>query len=136
MEARLEAALAGRLGARVTAARPLGGGDINDAFEVALGDGRRVFVKTNARAPRAMVPAEARGLAWLAEARALRIPAVVAVSDEAGDEPLSLWFERARPPGCAGLSTARPRADDPTPHAGPQPEIAASRPVTTGGPAA
>ena len=96
MEARLETALAGRLGARVTAARPLGGGDINDAYEVALADGRRVFVKTNGRAPRAMFPAEARGLAWLAEARALRIPAVVAVSDEAGDEPPFLALELLR----------------------------------------
>lgn len=72
------------LGSAVASARPLGGGDINDALEVKLEDGRRVFVKTNARAPRAMFPAEARGLAWLDEARAIRIPRVLAVSSEDG----------------------------------------------------
>src|SRR5262249_1663190 len=68
----LGAALAERLGSAVASSRPIGGGDINDAYEVAFADGRRLFVKTNARAPRAMFPAEAGGLAWLAEARALR----------------------------------------------------------------
>jgi fructosamine-3-kinase len=68
------------LGAKVTAASALTGGDINEAYRVMLGDGRAVFVKTNDRADRAMFPAEARGLAWLAEARTLRVPAVLAVS--------------------------------------------------------
>jgi len=81
----LAEALAASLGSPVASSRPIGGGDINDAYEVALGDGRRVFVKTNARAPRAMFPAEARGLAWLADAKTLRVPRVVAVSSEAGE---------------------------------------------------
>jgi fructosamine-3-kinase len=92
----LQAALARRLGAPVIGSRPLGGGDINDAYEVELGDGRRLFVKTNERAPRAMFPAEARGLAWLAEARALRIPEVVAASAEEGDGPPFLALELVR----------------------------------------
>ena len=37
-----------------------------------------LFVKTNAREPEGMFAAEARGLAWLAEARALRVPEVIA----------------------------------------------------------
>jgi fructosamine-3-kinase len=85
MDRRVAAALADALGDSVVEAHPLGGGDINDAYEATLGRGRRLFVKTNLAAPRAMFPAEARGLAWLAEARALRIPEVVAVSTEAGE---------------------------------------------------
>src|SRR5204862_28303 len=54
MDARLEASLGAALGARVLGARPLSGGDINDAFEVRLADGREVFVKSNVRAPNDM----------------------------------------------------------------------------------
>jgi fructosamine-3-kinase len=85
MDARLKAALASALGSEIATARGLAGGDINRAYEVALLDGRRLFVKTNERSPRGMFAAEARGLAWLAEARALRIPEVVAVA--APDDP-------------------------------------------------
>ena len=81
MDAGLRQALAAALGSDVGDARPLAGGDINQAYEIRLGDGRRLFAKTNARSPRGMFAAEARGLAWLAEAGALRIPAVVAVSE-------------------------------------------------------
>jgi fructosamine-3-kinase len=80
MDARLEASLASALGSRVLGARPLSGGDINDAFEVRLGDGREVFVKSNVRAPNDMFVAEARGLAWLGDAKALRVPGVLAAS--------------------------------------------------------
>jgi len=80
MDARLEASLASALGSRVLGARPLSGGDINDAFEVRLADGREVFVKSNVRAPNDMFVAEARGLAWLGDAKALRVPAVLAAS--------------------------------------------------------
>jgi fructosamine-3-kinase len=78
----LRNALRRSLGAAPQSARRLSGGDINDAFEVRLADARSIFVKTNAHAAPAMFPAEARGLAWLAEARALRIPEVLAVSTE------------------------------------------------------
>ena len=63
MDARLEDSLAAALGARVLKARPLTGGDINQAFEVGLADGRLVFVKSNVSAPNDMFVAEARGLA-------------------------------------------------------------------------
>jgi fructosamine-3-kinase len=77
----LAAALAAALGSAVAGTRPLSGGDINDAFEVTLADGRQVFVKSNARSPRGMFAAEAKGLAWLAAGGAsLRIPRVLAVS--------------------------------------------------------
>ncbi len=75
----LESALEASLGSRVRRASRLTGGDINEAFEIALEDGRRLFVKTNRSAPSGMFSAEARGLGWLGTARALRVPNVVAV---------------------------------------------------------
>jgi fructosamine-3-kinase len=80
MEAQLKAALGSALGSAIAAARAIAGGDINRAYEVALADGRRLFVKTNDRSPRGMFAAEARGLGWLGEAGTLRTPGVVAVS--------------------------------------------------------
>ena len=84
MDARLAAELGTALRSPVVVSRPLSGGDINDAFEVKLDDGRRLFVKTNVRASGEMFPTEAQGLAWLGEARALRVPEVVAVSSGYG----------------------------------------------------
>ena len=98
----LASALTRALGAKVTGLSPLSGGDINQAFAVKLVDGRQLFAKTNPRAPRDMFAAEARGLAWLAEARALRVPDVLAVSspdDDGPDAPAFLALEllQARP---------------------------------------
>jgi fructosamine-3-kinase len=92
---------AGRaLGSAVTASRAVSGGDINQAEELTLADGRVVFAKFNAQAPRPagsralpMFAAEARGLAWLGEAAALRVPQVLAVSDA----PAFLVLERIVP---------------------------------------
>jgi fructosamine-3-kinase len=81
----------------VASIRPLGGGDINEAYRVDLADDRRVFVKVNARAPRGMFEAEARGLGWLAEAGALRIPKVLAVSDPDGAGAAFLALEYLEP---------------------------------------
>jgi len=96
MDPRLESSLATALGSRVLGARPLTGGDINDAFEVRLGDGREVFLKCNVSAPNDMFVAEARGLAWLAEAKALRLPDVLAASG-ANDLTPFLALELIRP---------------------------------------
>jgi fructosamine-3-kinase len=72
-------------------ARRVGGGDINDAYEVALDDGRRVFVKTRTGAEPGEYETEAAGLRWLAEAGALPVPAVV----ETTHEHLALeWVEQ------------------------------------------
>ena len=87
MDGGLAAALAAALGSPVAGARPLSGGDINDAYEVTLDDGRTLFVKSNATAPWDMFVAEARGLAWLGEANALRVPAVVAASGATDGTP-------------------------------------------------
>jgi fructosamine-3-kinase len=66
-------ALGAAVGARVVAAEPVTGGDINEAYRVHLDDKRVVFVKTHARPP------EASGLAWLRGQ--LRVPEVIAHGD-------------------------------------------------------
>ena len=68
------------LGSAVRRSAAVGGGDINEAFRVELADGRRVFVKLNRSCPEGMFEAEAAGLRWLAEANAIRLPRVFAVS--------------------------------------------------------
>jgi fructosamine-3-kinase len=75
-----QAALGQALGTEVRSSRSVSGGDINQAEELTLADGRVIFAKTNRDADPAMFPAEARGLAWLGEAGALRVPRVLAVS--------------------------------------------------------
>lgn len=74
----LLAAVEAALGSAVATWDAVAGGDINAAHAARLADGRLVFVKSNREAPTGMFAAEARGLDWLAEARALRVPAVLA----------------------------------------------------------
>jgi fructosamine-3-kinase len=91
------------LGQRALSVSRLYGGDINEAFALDLADGRRVFLKTNASAPRTMFAAEARGLRFLSDAQALRIPDVLAYSEpEESETPGFLLLEFIR--------SARPRA--------------------------
>lgn len=81
---------------------PLAGGDVGRSLRARLPRHGEVFVKTyRGSAGAAMVDAEARGLAWLAEARALRVPAVLAATrpGEAATPLLVLeWIEVADPP--------------------------------------
>lgn len=76
MNSTLQRAVGDALGASLRGARPLSGGDINQAYAVDLSDGRRFFVKANDRAPLRMFECEAHGLEWLAASDALRVPAV------------------------------------------------------------
>jgi fructosamine-3-kinase len=85
--ARLGEVLAEALGSPVVRSNGISGGDISQAAQITLADGRELFVKSNPSAPGTMFPAEARGLAWLREAGALRVPEVVAVSEPEGDLP-------------------------------------------------
>jgi fructosamine-3-kinase len=115
----LDSALERAFGARVASAERLSGGDINDAFAVRLADGRSLFVKTNETAPAGMFQAEARGLAWLASANAVRTPEVLAVGsdDDAAFLALELVLPGARRPrfdeelgrALAALHRASPR---------------------------
>lgn len=97
MDPALEQSLRFALGSGVRKARRLGGGDINDAFELELSSGVRVFLKTNQSAPASMFPAEARGLDWLRAAGALRVPEVLAVSSGRPGEPSFLVLELLTP---------------------------------------
>lgn len=81
MDRAIRGAVAAAVGVEVRGARPLSGGDINQAFAVDLADGRRLFVKCHRSADPRMFRCEARGLAWLAAADALRLPEVIAVGD-------------------------------------------------------
>jgi fructosamine-3-kinase len=74
----LLAAVEAALGSAVATWDAVAGGDINAAHAARLADGRLVFVKSNREAPTGMFAAEARGLGWLAEAGALRVPSVLA----------------------------------------------------------
>lgn len=78
----LGAAIGDALGEDVLSLRRVGGGDINEAAVVELGDGGHAFVKWHRRAPTGMFEAEARGLAWLAEPASLRVPEVLAVGHD------------------------------------------------------
>ena len=97
IDAQLEHALRYVLGGAIKRAQRLSGGDINEAFELELSSGARVFLKTNARASPGMFPAEARGLDFLRAAGELRVPEVLAVSSGQPDEPSFLVLELLAP---------------------------------------
>jgi fructosamine-3-kinase len=81
------------LPAGATDARPVGGGDINEAWRVRLADGRTAFVKTRSDVAPGEYAAEARGLRWLGEANALGVPEVL----EIDERYLALaWIEPGR----------------------------------------
>ena len=81
------------LGSRVTDVRRVGGGAIDVASAVTFLDGREVFVKTHTRPDPRMFPCEARGLEWLRDADAIRVPRLLAVSDEHASGPSFLALE-------------------------------------------
>jgi fructosamine-3-kinase len=87
----LAAALTRVLGEEPSAARPVAGGSISDAWRVELPSGP-AFVKARAGASPADFAAEAAGLAWLAEGGA-PVPAVLACGRE---EPLLVleWIDQ------------------------------------------
>lgn len=77
----LRRALADALGAEVTAAAPVRGGDVAVAYRVELVDGAVVFAKTHTAPPPGFFTTEAVGLDWLREAGAVAVAEVLAVSD-------------------------------------------------------
>lgn len=70
------------------------GGDINQAFEAELSDGRRLFVKTHDAPLPGMYGCEARGLDFLREAGVLRVPEVLLACDSDAHGPGCLVLER------------------------------------------
>jgi fructosamine-3-kinase len=92
VNAALLAAVTVRLGRSEPTLTRVTGGDINEAYEARWPGGERVFIKTRAGASGDAYRTEAEGLAWLAEARALRVPKVVAQSSP-GDPVAFLVLE-------------------------------------------
>jgi fructosamine-3-kinase len=76
----LLAVVTSRLGRSEPTLTRVVGGDINLAYEARWPGGERVFVKTRRGLSGDAYRTEADGLRWLAEARALRVPKVVARS--------------------------------------------------------
>jgi fructosamine-3-kinase len=101
----LAASVASALGAPVAGARPLAGGDLNDAWRFELEDGRTVFVKTAVDASPGVYATEAAGLRWLAEAKAIGIPDVLAVVDPGANRV----EEGDATPGASTLDLEAPR---------------------------
>lgn len=75
------------LGSAIVDLQGLGGGDFARAYRAHLAepgpDGQQsVFVKTHADPPPGFFSTEATGLGWLGETRTVRVPQVLAVSDD------------------------------------------------------
>ncbi|WP_281179466.1 fructosamine kinase family protein [Streptomyces megasporus] len=85
--------MAALTGASVEEMRPVGGGDICDAYRVALSDGRTVFAKTLRPAPEGFFAAEATGLELLASSGTVAVPEVSAVEE---DVLVLEWVEPGR----------------------------------------
>jgi fructosamine-3-kinase len=92
VNATLLAAVTARLGRGEPTLTRVTGGDINEAYEARWPGGARVFIKTRAGLTGDAYRTESDGLAWLAEARALRVPKVLAQS-EPGDAIAFLALE-------------------------------------------
>ena len=87
MNPALLAVVATRLGRSEPTLTRVAGGDINDAYEARWPGGDRVFIKTRKGLAGDAYRTEADGLRWLTDARALRIPKVVAQSGP--DDPIA-----------------------------------------------
>jgi fructosamine-3-kinase len=99
MDDRLRAALETTLAARIHDADVVHGGDVAAAYRIDLDDGRRLFAKTHPAPPPGFFTTEAGGLTWLGEAGAVRLPAVVAVTDDDPAHIVLEWINEGRPHG-------------------------------------
>ena len=95
--------LAERLGVRLAARSPVGGGCIHSAWCLTLADGGRLFAKTGALAALPLLEGEADGLAALAAAadpQRLAVPTPLALGAVEGQAVLVLpWLELGAPRG-------------------------------------
>lgn len=120
LPAALAALVAEQLNAELSAVQPVGGGDISQTARFEAG-GRAFLVKWHWRPPQPqpgwleMFEAEAAGLALLAAAQAVRVPAVVAHgAAQPGVVPAFIvmeWIERGREQRSAGATLGRQLAD-------------------------
>jgi fructosamine-3-kinase len=97
MDDALRCAIEADLGARITRAAPVHGGDVARAYAVELDDDRRVFAKTHPSPPPGFFTTEARGLSWLRATDAVSVPEVLAVSDAPPNHLVLEWIDEGRP---------------------------------------
>jgi fructosamine-3-kinase len=97
VETHLRSALEAQLGACITRASPVHGGDVAISYAVELDDGRRVFAKTRPGAPPEFFTTEATGLRWLRDARAVAVPEVLAWSDDPPNHLVLEWIAEGHP---------------------------------------
>ncbi|MDH2413149.1 fructosamine kinase family protein [Nocardioides sp. CER19] len=83
------------LGTPVVATSPVAGGDVARATKLRLNDGSVALMKTLPHPPQGFFPAEARGLAWLAEV-GLPVPDLLAAAE---DCVILRWIEPGKPSG-------------------------------------
>jgi fructosamine-3-kinase len=96
MDRHLAEAIAGALGADVSDAQPVSGGDVAVSYRVELAGGRVIFAKTHRNPTPGFFTTEALGLQWLGAAGAIGVPEVLAVADEPAFLALS-WIEAGAP---------------------------------------
>jgi fructosamine-3-kinase len=89
-------AIASETGRAVAGGRPVGGGCINEGWRVEFEDGETAFVKTRQDVSPGEYTTEAEGLRWLAEPGAVRLPAVLAVREEAPRFLALEWIDGGR----------------------------------------
>ena len=83
----LTTAIQEALDTQILKSSAVGGGDISQAARATLADGRNVLIKWNAGALPGLFTAEWRGLALLASANTLRVPAVLAHREPGDNSP-------------------------------------------------
>ncbi len=66
----------------ITGRRPIGGGDINDAYELRLSNGDHVFMKSNSASRLSFFTAEVRGLKAIRETGTIGTPEALAVGTD------------------------------------------------------
>jgi fructosamine-3-kinase len=96
MDDALRRAIEADLGARISRAVPVHGGDVAQSYAVELDDDRRVFAKTHPSSPPGFFTTEATGLAWLRAADAVPVPEVLAVSDDPPNHLVLEWIDEGR----------------------------------------
>ena len=98
-------ALAARGLGAVASVDAVGGGCIGNTTRVRTSTGEQLFLKWSRELPHRIFAEEARALAAMADARAVRVPAIVALHDAAGDPVRWLLLEWLEP----GRASARSR---------------------------
>ncbi len=78
---------------RIAGAEPVRGGDIHQAARLLLSDGRRLFVKYNARPLPRIFAVEYQGLARIRATQTLRVPEAYAFRDATAEHPAFLLLE-------------------------------------------